>query len=104
MVQLSKNQISEITIAGIVALIFAGLLWKSAGSKEEPIVQIPNAEPRDVTDELSRPSDVSTVDLNLGSDKNDGWNTYDVEGGKKSRKRRKNKTRKSRSKSKRTKK
>jgi hypothetical protein len=98
MTQLSKNQIATITVSGIVALIFGGLLWKSASSKEEPIVQLPGDEPRDVTDELSRPSEASTVDLNIGNNDDDGWKVGT--GGKKSRRRRRNKTRKSKPKSK----
>lgn len=106
MVQMNKNEIATITVGGIVALIFGGLLWKSAGSKEDPIVKLDNEEPepRDVTDEISRPSDASTVDLNVGSNKNEGWNTYEGDGGKKSRKKRRNKTRRSKPKSKRSKK
>jgi hypothetical protein len=101
---MSQTQLTKLQIGGIaaaVALIFGGLLWKSASSKEEPLLQIPNDEPRDVTDELSRPSEASTVDLNIGNNDNDddGWKVGT--GGKKSRRRRRNKTRRSRSKSKR---
>jgi len=99
---MSQTQLTKLQIGGIaaaVALIFGGLLWKSAGSKEEPIVQVPGDEPKDVTDELSRPSEASTVDLNIGNNDDDGWKVGT--GGKKSRRRRRNKTRRSRSKSKR---
>jgi hypothetical protein len=102
---MSQIKLSKWEIIGIAAggtLIFGGLLWKSASSKEEPEQIV--AEPRDVTEELTgRPSETGTVDLNVGSSDSDKlWKTYDGDGGKRSRrKQRKNKSKKSRPKSKR---
>ena len=92
----------------IVGGLVVGFLAKSAFSSKPTSAatqekqEAAEEDNRDVTDEISRPSDATTVDLNVGSDKNDddeGWKIGT--GGKKSRKRRKNKSRKSRPKSKR---
>jgi len=91
-------------VSGVgVGVIVCGLLWKYFRSKEEP----PKKEPEYVEDsdelEINRPSEASTVDLNIRNnrddDKEEGWKTRT--GGKRSRRRRKNKSKKSRSKSKR---
>jgi hypothetical protein len=83
--------------AGVVALIFGVLFWKSSRSKEEPEYVEDSDEINEVEE---RPSETSTVDLNnRDDDDGEGWQTGT--GGKRSRKRRKNKSKKYRSKSKR---
>ena len=107
-VKLTNDQIKIVSGVGggVVALIVGGLLWKYFRSKEEPEY----VEDRDILNEvIERPSEASTVDLNIRNNRNDdnddnyeeeeGWKTGT--GGKRSRKKRKNKSKKSRSKSKR---
>lgn len=83
--------------AGVVALIFGVLFWKSSRSKEEPEEYV--EDNHEINEVEERPSEASTVDLNNRADDDDGWQTGT--GGKRSRRRRKNKSKKSRSKSKR---
>jgi len=100
----SQEAIALYIVGGLVVgfLAKSAFTSKSTEAVKEEKPEAAEEDNRDVTDEISRPSDATTVDLNLGSDKDDddeGWKIGT--GGKKSRKRRKNKSRKSRPKSKR---
>jgi hypothetical protein len=67
-IKLTNDQIKIVSGvgAGVVALIVGVLLWKSSRSKEEP-------EYVEDSDELEieRPSEASTVDLNIRNNRDD---------------------------------
>jgi hypothetical protein len=69
-IKLTNDQIKTLSGvgAGVVALIFGGLLWKSSRSKEEP-AYVEDADEINTVEE--RPSEASTVDLNIRNNRDD---------------------------------